>query len=143
MIELLRHAGIAEGQIVLDIGFGSIEELLAIGALVGKKGSVIGLEKNPEPAKQALGSVKEALTKISILEGSAEQISLPDESVDLVLCKGVLHEIRDLKRAIGEMVWVLKLQGTLALFDFQTVRYNISAQVLGGLPSRLQLRGDS
>ena len=35
------HAGIAEGQIVLDIGFGSIEELLAIGALVGKKGSVL------------------------------------------------------------------------------------------------------
>ena len=119
--DLLQQAGITEGQAVLDIGFGSIEELLAISALVGKKGSVIGLEKNLEPARQALTSVKEALTKISVLEGSAEQIPLPDESVDLVLCKSVLHEIRDLNRAIGEMVRVLVPHGALVIIDFQLI----------------------
>ncbi|MCI2429373.1 class I SAM-dependent methyltransferase [Candidatus Acetothermia bacterium] len=121
MIELLRQAGITEGQAVLDIGFGSVEELLAIGALVGKQGSVIGLEKNPEPVRQALASVKEVPTKISILEGLAEQIPLSHESVDLVLCKGVLHEIRDLPKAVSGMVRVLKPHGTLALIDFQPI----------------------
>lgn len=43
MIELLQQAGISEGQVVLDIGFGSVEDLMAIGVLVGQRGRVIGL----------------------------------------------------------------------------------------------------
>lgn len=122
MTELLRQVGITEGQVVLDIGFGNVEELLAISALVGKRGSVIGLEKTPEHAKQVLATLQEPPAKISILESSAEQIPLLDESVDLVLCKGVLHEIRDLKRALSEMIRVLRPQGTLTIIDFQPIR---------------------
>ncbi len=65
MTELLQQAGISEAQVVLDIGFGSVEELVAIGALVGQRGRVIGLEKPPEIDFQPIPRVKFMLYKIA------------------------------------------------------------------------------
>jgi|FaiFalDrversion2_1042247.scaffolds.fasta_scaffold21712_2 ubiquinone/menaquinone biosynthesis C-methylase UbiE len=119
--DLLQRAGIAVGQRVLDVGFGDAEELIILASLVGRDGHVIGLERDPlriSQAKSWLASTAEG-QRISLLQGAAEQISLPNECVDCVLCKGVLHEVRNIKAALSEMTRVLKPSGTLVLIDFQ------------------------
>lgn len=70
---------------------------------------MIGLERAQEI--HLLSGVKSSSSEILVLEGSAEEIPLPDGSVDLVLCKGVLHELGDLERAAGEMVRILNPEG--------------------------------
>lgn len=120
-VNFLEQIGIVHGQRVLDVGFGSVGELIAIASLAGDHGSVIGLERDTRRIQQAQALLEQQMEgqRVSILQGCIEEIPLPNEHVDLVLCKGVLHEVRNIKRALDEMARVLQSGSTLTIIDFQ------------------------
>ena len=90
---------------VLDLGAGT-GKLTAL--LAGLGAEVTAVE--PDPAMRA--ELARQLSSARALAGSAEQIPLPDASVDAVLCGQSMHWF-DLSRALPEISRVLVPGGTL------------------------------
>ena len=91
---------------VLDIGAGT-GKLTGVLARIGA--DVTAIEPDPE----MLAELRQRLPGISALAGSAEDIPLPDGSVDAVLCAQSLHWF-DLAVALPEIARVLAGGGVLA-----------------------------
>jgi len=90
---------------VLDLGAGTgklTAQLVRLGA------DVTAVE--PDPAM--LGELRRGLPSVRSRPGSAEEIPLPDASVDAVLCGQAMHWF-DLSRALPEIARVLVPGGTL------------------------------
>jgi ubiquinone/menaquinone biosynthesis C-methylase UbiE len=117
---LFQQAGVTSGKAVLDIGFRNVQELQEIASLVGPSGSVSGIDINPlnvQSASEKLASLSSS--SIHVKEGSILAIPFDDCSFDLVLCKGVLHEAKQLEKAVAEMTRVCKRDGFLIIIDLQ------------------------
>jgi SAM-dependent methyltransferase len=97
----------------LDVGAGNG---IATFALARDGWSVTALEPDPSPTvgSDAIQTLMQgAGLPVEILEGFGEKISLPTETMDLVLARQVLHHARDLNDLCAEMARVLKPGGTL------------------------------
>jgi arsenite methyltransferase len=117
---LLKRAGLAEGQVVLDVGTG--EGMIGFGALekIGSTGRVIfsdisdALLEHAHAAAEQMG----ALDRCSFVKVSAEDLSgIDSDSVDLVTTRSVLIYVDDKRRAFREFLRVLKPGGRTALFE--------------------------
>lgn len=115
---LLQQAGVTLGQIVLDVGFRDAEELQAIAALIGAPGYVLGIDIDAQHVETAYKKLR-AYPNISTAMGSVLDIPVAEHTFDLILCKGILHEVRQLDQAIGEMARVCKQDGFITIIDFQ------------------------
>lgn len=136
---LLQRVGIKEGQRVLDVGFGNLRELQEVASLVGPTGSVLGVEilqRAVEDASRELADI--SISNIFVKTGSVLNIPSEDRSFDLVLCKGVLHEVRALDKAVAEMSRVCAEKGEICIIDCQ--RYSRIRFELYRLRARLQGR---
>lgn len=105
--EAIRFAvGDTDRVTVLDLGAGT-GKLTA--ALVENGSEVIAVE--PDPAM--LSALRTAVPQATALAGSAEQIPLPDASVDVITIGQAMHWF-DLDKALPEMARVLRPAGRLA-----------------------------
>jgi SAM-dependent methyltransferase len=109
---------IEPGHVVLDIGSGSGTDVFIASRLVGPTGRVIGLDFTPAMREKLLGNVERGGARnVTVVDGNAEQIPLPDASVDVVTTNGVLNLVPDKNRAMGEIARVLRPGGRLQLAD--------------------------
>jgi len=109
---------IRPGDVVLDIGSGSGTDALIASRLVGPGGRVMGLDMTAAMREKLQANVALArAANLEVLAGNAEQIPLPDASVDVVTTNGVLNLVPDKPRAIREIVRVLRPGGRLQLAD--------------------------
>ncbi len=92
MDSLFERLGISPGLNVLDVGFGLPSEPFVISNLVGREGLVYGVELDKSRLETALGQIQ-GTTNIRVMPGRSHKIPLSNESVELVLFKGVLHEV--------------------------------------------------
>lgn len=111
-------AAIRPGDTVLDIGSGAGTDALISSLLTGDSGKVYGLDMTSAMLEK-LGRNIAAMgaRNVQPAEGNAEEIPLPDASVDVVTSNGVLNLVPDKKRAFGEMVRVLKPGGRVQISD--------------------------
>jgi arsenite methyltransferase len=109
---------IREGGIVLDIGSGSGTDTLLASALTGPRGRVYGVDMT-QAMLEKLGRNVAAMGASNVLplEGNAEEIPLPDATIDTVTSNGVLNLVPDKPRAFAEIVRVLKSGGRLQIAD--------------------------
>ena len=113
-----RAGVIRPGDAVLDVGSGSGTDALIASRMVGPGGSVIGLDmtramRDKLEANAALAGAANVRT----LDGNAEDIPLPDGSVDVVTSNGVLNLVPDKERAIREIFRVLRPRGRFQISD--------------------------
>jgi len=109
---------IRRGDTVLDIGSGSGTDTLLASLLVGPSGRVIGLDLTEAMREKLQANVSElGVRNVEVVAGSAEEIPLPDLSVDVVTTNGVLNLVLQKVRAISEIARVLRPTGRLQLAD--------------------------
>lgn len=119
---------IREGDAVLDVGSGSGTDTLIAAMLVGPTGIVYGLDMTRamrEKLERNVAAMK--IGNVRVVEGNAEQIPLPDASIDVVTSNGVLNLVPDKPAAFGEIARVLKPGGRLQISDI-ALRVPVSEQ---------------
>lgn len=109
---------IRPGDVVLDIGSGAGTDVLIAGGLVGEAGRVFGLDMTRAMLEKLERNAATAgLRNVEPVEGHAEEIPLPDGSVDVVTSNGVLNLVPDKPRAVGEIFRVLRPGGRVQVAD--------------------------
>jgi ubiquinone/menaquinone biosynthesis C-methylase UbiE len=111
---LLQRAAVQPNERVLDVacGTGVLARLLA--EVIGPTGALAGLDPNAGMLAVARNVTPDS-ARIDWHEAAAEQMPLPDESFDVVLCQMGLQFMPDRPAALGEMRRVLSRQGRLLL----------------------------
>ena len=109
---LLDVAGLRSGERVLDVACGTGVVTRRASELVGAEGAVAGLDVNPAMLAVARSV---APTSIEWHEASAESISCPDASFDVVTCSLGLQFVPDRSAAVREMRRVLRDGGRVAI----------------------------
>jgi ubiquinone/menaquinone biosynthesis C-methylase UbiE len=111
---LIEAAELRAGERVLDVacGTGVVARLAA--RRVGPTGAVTGVDLNPGMLAVAREATPSS-TSIEWHEANAEELGLPDDTYDVVLCQMGLQFFADKAGALGEMRRVLKPGGRLVL----------------------------
>ena len=123
---LVVHAGIHEGQRVLDVACGTGWATLAARALVGETGRVIGIDIADKALEIARGKAeKVGLKNISFQEQDGHHPKFDDNSFDVVTCASALFGFQDKAGALREWRRILKRDGKVAICtygrEFRTV----------------------
>jgi ubiquinone/menaquinone biosynthesis C-methylase UbiE len=109
---------IRPGNRVLDIGSGSGTDVLSAARLVGPEGMVFALDMTPAMLNKLRGNIERAGAKnVRVLEGNAEAIPLPAESIDVVTSNGVLNLVPNKMQAFAEIFRVLRPGGWAQIAD--------------------------
>lgn len=108
---------IRAGDTVLDIGSGSGTDVLYARLLAGRDGHAIGLDLTEAMRDKLRRNAAAAGLEIDVLAGDAEDIPLPDASVDVVTSNGVLNLVPDKARAMAEIGRVLRPGGRVQIAD--------------------------
>lgn len=105
-------------DVVLDVGSGSGTDLLIAALEAGPGGHAIGLDMTEAMrAKAAANARALGLGNVELVDGNAERIPLPDESVDVVTSNGVINLVPDKAAAVGEIHRVLRPGGRVQIAD--------------------------
>lgn len=100
---------------VLEVGIGTGANLPYY--RWGQVEELVGLERSPAMLDQTRERARELGVPVTLLEGDAGALELPDASVDTVVSTFVLCCVPDERQALREMVRVLRPGGTLLLAD--------------------------
>lgn len=123
MPDLQKFVNLKPTDRVLDIGCAAGDWALA---LAGRAAYVTGLVVCEEGAAEASAlAIRTGADNVSFQSAEGvpgrgdhlQHLDFPDASFDWVTCLWVLHRIDDSRRAIGEMVRVLKTPGRMLLVD--------------------------
>jgi arsenite methyltransferase len=106
------------GEDVLDVGCGPGMDTLVAAQMVGRTGSVTGIDMTPDMAAKARRSVAAMdVGHVTIVEGSAEELPFDDATFDVVISNGVIDLIADKDAVFGEITRVLRPGGRIQLAD--------------------------
>lgn len=137
---ILRHAGVALGDRVLDVGTGPGYLALAASRVVGPEGAAVGIDASPEMIARARLLADRSGAAAEYIVASAASLPFDDGSFDVVLSRLVLHHLTGEIRAtaLAEMLRVLRPGGRLLIADIASKAarsgHHLAAHVLGTHP---------
>jgi arsenite methyltransferase len=116
---VLENAEVREGDVVLDVGAGN--GLIGFGALeqVGPSGHVIFSDVSQDLLDECRRLADElgVTDRCRFVRGSADDLPLPDASVDVATTRSVLIYLLDKRPAFAELHRVLRPGGRLSIFE--------------------------
>lgn len=112
---LLEFADPRPGERVLDLACATGIVARKVAPMIGDEGRVVGLDVSPDMLSVARRCATSEQVEVKWLEGPAEDIPLPDEAFDLVLCQQGVQFFEDPSGALAEAERVLAEGGRIAL----------------------------
>ena len=109
--ELVRFAGVRDGDTLLDVGSGT-GALSAALAAAAPSGSIVGID--PAAAYVALAQASQGGARVRFKVGDAQRMDFEDATFDRTLSLLVVNFIPDANRAVEEMKRVTRRGGTVA-----------------------------
>ena len=111
-------ADLREGERVLDLGSGGGIDVLLSAKRVGATGFAYGVDMTTEMLDLArANAAKAGATNVEFLQGTIEDIPLPDAAVDVVISNCVINLSTDKPAVLGEMFRVLAPGGRIGISD--------------------------
>jgi SAM-dependent methyltransferase len=111
------------GEVVVDIGCGAGQTALQLADRVGPEGRVIGIDIAPLLLDVARRRA-DCLSQVSFIEGDAQRVELPDQSVDRVFSRFGVMAFADPAAAFSNFHRVLKPSGRLAFACWRALEEN-------------------
>ena len=134
---LVEHAGIHEGQSVLDVAGGAGEPSLTIAEIVGPAGSVTCTDAVHEMVETARRDAqRRGITNVQFRQCMADALPFPSDSFDVAVCRLGAMFFPDPVAAIREMLRVTKPGGSLALAVWHKSELNPFCYVITGVIDR-------
>jgi len=113
-----RHAGIREGDVVLDLGSGAGIDAFVARQSVGETGRVIGVDMTEAMVARARSNAARlGFGNVEFRLGDIEQLPVEDDEVDVVISNCVLNLVPDKAKAFAETLRVLKPGGHFCVSD--------------------------
>jgi SAM-dependent methyltransferase len=111
-------ADLQPGERVLDLGSGGGIDVLLSARRVGETGFAYGVDMTDEMLALARANAASAgATNVEFLEGTIEELPLPDASVDVVISNCVINLSVDKPQVLAEMFRVLAPGGRIGISD--------------------------
>ena len=134
---LVEHAGIHEGQSVLDVAGGPGEPSLTIAEIVGPGGSVTCTDAVPEMVETARSEAqRRGITNVQFRQCTADALPFPSNSYDVTISRLGAMFFPDPLAAIREMLRVTRSGGSLALAVWHKSELNPFCHVITGVIDR-------
>lgn len=112
MFDAWRHAGITQGQTVIDVGSGPGYASLDLAEIVGPKGRVIAVERSA----RFLDVLRDAgLGNVTTVEGDITESPIGDSTADAAWCRWVLSWLTKPELGVANIARALK-PGGIAVF---------------------------
>jgi SAM-dependent methyltransferase len=111
-------ADLEEGETVLDLGSGGGIDVILSARRVGPSGFAYGIDMTAEMLALARANAAQAgVENVEFLEGTIENLPLPDGSVDVVISNCVVNLSPDKDAVLREVARVLRPGGRLGITD--------------------------
>jgi arsenite methyltransferase len=125
-----KHAGIKEGDVVVDLGSGAGNDVFVARSIVGENGTVVGIDFTDAMLSKANKNLSKLNYKnVYFKLGDIENLPLEDNFADAVISNCVLNLVPDKQKAFAEIHRTLKPGGHFCVSDMVTS---------GDLPKRIR-----
>lgn len=127
----VRHAGLAPGEVVVDLGCGGGIDTILAAHRVGPSGRVIGVDMLESMCERTRAAAEAAGVgdRCEVVRGEMEDLPLPDGHADVVISNGVVNLSPRKSRALAEAARVLRPGGRFCVSDL-TVDQDLPPEVL-------------
>ncbi|MFY9913814.1 MAG: methyltransferase domain-containing protein [Nocardioidaceae bacterium] len=105
------------GEIAIDIGSGTGEDVQLFADLVGETGRAVGVEPSSRMRALAESRAGEAGSRATFMDADAHELPFADSSVDVVRSERVFQHLDDPERAAAEIARILRPGGRVAIID--------------------------
>ena len=113
-----RHAGIKDGDVVLDLGSGAGIDVFVARRSVGETGRVIGVDMTEAMVGRARTTAAElGYRNVEFRLGEIERLPVENDSVDVVISNCVFNLVPDKAQAFAETSRVLRPGGHFCVSD--------------------------
>ena len=118
-VKTFEQLALLPDEAILEVGCGTGVFLPGIASRVGTEGRVVGLDHSAALLVQARERLASAglVDQIELVEGDANQLPFADGSFDAAHCERVLMHLEHPRRAIGEMVRVVRPGGRVVVAE--------------------------
>ncbi len=119
-LKLLEKVVYKKNITAIDIGCGLGFPLLEIAMRLGNSCKVYGIDPWAKAVERAYNKINHyGITNVKIITGGAENIPLPDSSVDLIFSNNGINNVNDLNKTLSELSRIAKSEAQF-VFTFNT-----------------------
>ncbi len=112
----LLTTGLAPGMKALDAGCGPGVITAVMAEVVGRQGSVLGIDLQPQRLEEARAHCA-PLPQCSFAPGDIRRLALPDNTFDYVWCQFVIEYLSQPAAAVAELIRVTRPGGRVVVSD--------------------------
>lgn len=112
--KLVPNFGLKPGQNILDVGTGTGILIPFLFQAIGPSGSITAIDYAEKMVKKCRSKYSQ-FKNVTIKLQDVEELDLPSESFDVVICFGLFPHLEDKEQALHHIFRVLKPGGTLII----------------------------